>query len=149
VAQIFSVFANQGALAHSHLLASEEETDEWSEVISPDTAYKMNRMLRRVVLEGTGKGADVSGLEVYGKTGTAETAGSVHAWFGGHVQIPDGRQLAFGVLVEDGGVGGRAAAPLVKDFLTRSSSIICFYERGNGLPAGGHLHRYCNGRLRE
>ncbi|NLJ75049.1 MAG: hypothetical protein GX331_08675 [Firmicutes bacterium] len=119
VAQIFSVFANQGALAHSHLLASEEETDEWSEVISPDTAYKMNRMLRRVVLEGTGKGADVSGLEVYGKTGTAETAGSVHAWFGGHVQIPDGRQLAFGVLVEDGGVGGRAAAPLVKDFLTR------------------------------
>ena len=50
---------------------------------------------------------------------TAEAVGGVHAWFGGHVQIPDARRLAFGVLVEDGGVGGRAAAPLVKEFFSR------------------------------
>jgi len=53
---------------------------------------------------------------VYGKTGTAEfgsgTPPATHAWFIGY-----SGDLAFAVLVEGGGVGGRVAAPLAGKFL--------------------------------
>jgi len=45
-----------------------------SEVISPATARKMKHILIRTVKEGTGKGADIIGLEIGGKTGTAHIA---------------------------------------------------------------------------
>jgi cell division protein FtsI/penicillin-binding protein 2 len=53
---------------------------------------------------------------VAGKTGTAEVGGPdpnlTHAWF-----IGFRGPLAFAVLVEEGGVGGRVAAPLASRFL--------------------------------
>ena len=58
----------------------------------------------------------MSGHTVAGKTGTAEfgTADPLrtHAWFLGFAG-----KLAFAVLVEDGGVGGRVSAPLAARFL--------------------------------
>jgi cell division protein FtsI/penicillin-binding protein 2 len=71
-----------------------------------------------VVSNGTGTAASVRGQPpVAGKTGTAEFGTAVppqtHAWFVGYRG-----DLAFGVLVEDGGVGGRVAAPLAAQFLT-------------------------------
>jgi len=60
----------------------------------------------------------VPGQQVGGKTGTAEIGGPdpdrTHAWFIGY----RGPTLAFAVLVEGGGVGGRVAAPLAARFLT-------------------------------
>ena len=60
--------------------------------------------------------AAVPGQVVFGKTGTAEfgstTPPATHAWF---IGFRDG--LAFAVLVEGGGVGGRVAAPLAAKFL--------------------------------
>ena len=44
-------------------------------VISPQTAHRMRQLMRLVVTEGTGKGADVPGYRVGGKTGTAEQPG--------------------------------------------------------------------------
>jgi cell division protein FtsI/penicillin-binding protein 2 len=71
-----------------------------------------------VVSNGTGTAASVRGQPpVAGKTGTAEFGTAVppqtHAWFVGYRG-----DLAFGVLVENGGVGGRVAAPLAAQFLT-------------------------------
>lgn len=71
-------------------------------------------LMRAVVTGGTGKGA--SGVpELAGKTGTAEF-GTVpplptHAWF-----IGFRKGIAFAVLVEGGGVGGRVAAPIAARF---------------------------------
>jgi len=77
-------------------------------------------MLRDVVEEGTGTEAKGTGLEIYAKTGTAQTAlGTDHAWFAGHVQVPAGRKLAFALLVEEGGIGGQTAAPLMREYLLR------------------------------
>lgn len=44
-------------------------------VISPQTAHRLRQLMRLVVTEGTGKGADVPGYRVGGKTGTAEQPG--------------------------------------------------------------------------
>lgn len=49
--------------------------------ISDETATIMNRLLRRVVNEGTGYMAQVDGVQIFGKTGT--TDGTTDTWFVG------------------------------------------------------------------
>ena len=72
-------------------------------------------MMGEVVRSGTGTAVKVPGPPVFGKTGTAEfgssTPPSTHAWFIGYRG-----SLAFAVLVEGGGVGGRVAAPIAARF---------------------------------
>ena len=76
-------------------------------------------LMRRVVTNGTGRAmAGIPGGDVHGKTGTAEfgteSPPRSHAWFTGYQG-----DIAFAVLVEDGGFGGAVAAPLAAQFLTR------------------------------
>lgn len=119
MAQIFSVFANQGVVPPVHLLADGEEATGTS-ALSPETVLQVNGMLQDVVLQGTGTALRGLGINVYGKTGTAEMVGDeMHAWFAGHTQLPSEQRLAFAILVEEGGVGGQAAAPLMREYLTR------------------------------
>lgn len=120
MAQLFAVFANGGRVPPIHLVVGEGEPVDEEPVLEPETVEMVNAMLRDVVLEGTGTQAQVAGLTVYGKTGTAEVVGSdSHAWFAGHTELPSGEKIAFALLVEEGGVGGQAAAPLVREFLSR------------------------------
>ena len=70
--------------------------------------------MKQVVDEGTGGAAAVAGLDVAGKTGTAETGtdGKNDAWFIGFAPAEASR-FAFAVLVEDvDGTGGDVAAPI-------------------------------------
>ena len=80
-------------------------------------AADLQALTRLVVTEGTAVALrDVPGPPVRGKTGTAEYGTQVpprtHAWFAGSAG-----DLAFAVLVEDGGFGGAVAAPLAADLL--------------------------------
>ena len=77
----------------------------------------LRSLMTEVVTSGTGQGAAVAGQPVAGKTGTAEFGTgdppSTHAWFIGYRG-----NLAFAVLVENGGVGGEVAAPIAGRFLS-------------------------------
>ena len=78
----------------------------------------LQALMRGVVTGGTGTAlAGVPGGPVAGKTGTAEYGEQVpprtHAWFAGYQG-----DVAFAVLVEDGGFGAATAAPLAAAFLT-------------------------------
>jgi cell division protein FtsI/penicillin-binding protein 2 len=73
-----------------------------------------------VVREGTGAAASIPGLEIAGKTGTAQTIaksdsakGQDHAWFASFAPADDPQVVAV-VLVERGGHGGQAAAPIAR-----------------------------------
>ncbi|HEA47271.1 MAG TPA: penicillin-binding protein 2 [bacterium] len=63
---------------------------------------------------GTGWRAKIEGIEVAGKTGTAENPlGEDHAWFIGFAPYREPK-IALAILVEHGGMGGKAAAPIAK-----------------------------------
>jgi cell division protein FtsI/penicillin-binding protein 2 len=78
-------------------------------------AGTLRTLMRQVVTNGTAAPAKLPG-KVGGKTGTAEFGTGnplpTHAWF-----IGFRGDLAFSVVVENGGVGGRVAAPIAARFL--------------------------------
>jgi cell division protein FtsI/penicillin-binding protein 2 len=89
-------------------------------VVSQRTAAQMNDMMQGVVSSGTGVAAQVPGVSVAGKTGTAEVdvAGERrnHAWFVAFAPATAPR-VAIGLVSEYGGVGGKVAAPLAARML--------------------------------
>jgi len=97
------------------------EGEKWLTAISAENASIMAEMLRKVVDSGTGKAAKISGIEVAGKTGTAQVPGQApHAWFTCFAPVND-PQIAVTVVIENGGsmgneaTGGRIAAPIARE----------------------------------
>jgi len=90
----------------------------WKTAMTPATAQVLNAMMRAVVERGTGVHAQIAGVAVAGKTGTAQnSSGSPHAWFVGFAPA-EAPRYAVAVLVENGGslgseaTGGAVAAPI-------------------------------------
>jgi peptidoglycan glycosyltransferase len=87
--------------------------------IKPETAQEVATMMKSVVEGGTGTAAQISGVTVGGKTGTAETgiAGLNTTWFisfAGKTR-PD---IAIAVVVEQqNSTGGETAAPVARAVL--------------------------------
>src|SRR5215211_6126763 len=83
--------------------------------LDPAVANTLRTLMRQVVTEGTAAPANLP-ANTGGKTGTAEFGTGdplpTHAWF-----IGFRGDLAFAVVVEDGGVGGEVAAPIAARFL--------------------------------
>jgi peptidoglycan glycosyltransferase len=90
--------------------------EEAQRVMSERTAQSLGDMMRNVVQEGTGTAAALEGVDVAGKTGTAEIdiqAGINDLWFIGFT--PD---VAVAVVIErQQGQGGTVAAPVAKRVL--------------------------------
>ena len=80
-----------------------------------DTAATVREYMRQVVTNGTGRSAAVSGLTICAKTGTAEidTQENDNAWFVGFI-AQDDLPFAVCVVVQEGGAGGTAAAPIAQ-----------------------------------
>jgi peptidoglycan glycosyltransferase len=89
---------------------------ELGRAISPETAAELTSMMQAVVQAGTGTAAQISGVPVAGKTGTAETgvAGRNTTSFVAFAPA-DKPRVAVAVFLENqSGVGGRTAAPIAK-----------------------------------
>jgi peptidoglycan glycosyltransferase len=89
--------------------------------VSTKTAKEVQDMMLRVVQGGTGTAAQISGLAVGGKTGTAETGiqGSNHVWFICFAG-PEGKdpEVAVAAVVEQvNSTGGQTAAPIAREVL--------------------------------
>jgi cell division protein FtsI/penicillin-binding protein 2 len=100
------------AMAEGESAAGSDPTTRPESRTLPDgTAQTLLGLMRRVVAEGSGREAAITGVDVAGKTGTAEFGEGdplpTHAWF---IGIRGDNAVA--VLVEGGGVGGRVAAPI-------------------------------------
>ncbi len=120
MALVAATIANKGTMMMPILINKQGSRaispEEWVEVVSYQTSKTLTALLNKVVKEGTGVAAQIAGVEVAGKTGTAEISkGSeeTHAWFVGFAPVNE-PEIAVAILVEKGGVGGEVAAPIAK-----------------------------------
>jgi len=89
-------------------------------VFKAEAARTLAGMMRQAVMSGTGRGADLPGLQVAGKTGTAQNPhGADHGWFVGFAPVTQPR-VAFAVVVEGGGYGSQSAVPVVAGLLRKA-----------------------------
>jgi len=125
MALVASTIANHGVLMRPHLVLSFTGR-AGTQTISPEVfrnvlpegiASEINAAMVRAVNGDLGRayttGAQVPGLTVAGKSGTAELGGSgePNSWFVGFAPAED-PQIAIAVLVEHGGRGAARAAPI-------------------------------------
>jgi peptidoglycan glycosyltransferase len=104
--------------------------EQLGRAMSPETASQLTRMMVEVVDQGTGTNAQIPGVAVAGKTGTAQSSAGAapHAWFICFAPATD-PQLAVAVVVENGGsfgaeaTGGVVAAPIAKAVLERDREV--------------------------
>jgi peptidoglycan glycosyltransferase len=86
------------------------------------TADQVAQMMKKVVDEGTGTPAQLGGIDVAGKTGTAQIGviGSnlTQPWFIGFAPVQNPK-VAVAVTIEQsqGGFGGTVAAPIAKQVI--------------------------------
>jgi transpeptidase family protein/MecA-like transpeptidase family protein len=104
-------------------------------VTSRKVAGTLAMLMTRVVTDGTGTAAALPGIQVAGKTGTAELGPqalepgqqqplgtaveqNVDAWFTGFAPVDDPKLAAAAMIVNADGDGGTVAAPIVREVLS-------------------------------
>jgi peptidoglycan glycosyltransferase len=136
MALIAEGIANNGVIKEPHVVQEVRNRDgqvvrttptkDWMTCMQPTTAAALTNMMIEVVNQGTGFNASMAdeGIQVAGKTGTAETADGEkpHAWFIAFAPA-NAPRYAVAVIVEHGGssqsetTGGAIAAPIAKQML--------------------------------
>ena len=128
MARVSAAIAAGGKMPEGRWIADESNprVDAPVDVLPAEQAQFLAGAMRRVVLEGTARHV-MAGMPVSmaGKTGTAQLdAGMPHAWFTGFAPYDgDGPRLAFAVLVEHGGYGGRVAAPIAREVMEAAHDL--------------------------
>lgn len=111
--RIMEPYYVQEVVAASGSVMQKAQPQQWLVAMKPATAAELNVMMQRVVNVGTGTAAALEGIQVAGKTGTAERDGGGNlAWFIAFAPADD-PQVAIAVVIENTqSTGGEAAAPL-------------------------------------
>jgi peptidoglycan glycosyltransferase len=140
MAMVGSAIANGGVLMRPYLVADTRDSslqvlsvarpETYSTPMSGQTATALRAMMVAVVEGGTGTAAQIPGISVAGKTGTAEsgTDAAPHAWFLGFAPA-DNPVVVVVVIVENGGnagseaTGGKVAAPIAKAVIQKAIEL--------------------------
>jgi penicillin-binding protein A len=103
---------------------SDTKPESLHQAVSSQVASQLTQMMVDVVQNGTGKTAQINGVQVAGKTGTAQTSPDKppFAWFTSFAPANDPK-VAVAVMIEDAGVartdisGGALAGPIAKSVM--------------------------------
>jgi penicillin-binding protein 2 len=145
VAAWTSVFANGGDLVKPRVartIRSDRSVEEirpelLGKALVPEEAVAAVRQgMRETVLNGSARSLQASPWPIAGKTGTAQWRDGepTHAWFAGFAPYDDPK-IAVAVLIEAGGEGSRAAAPVARDIIEAWLRIIKEPVRGRPVDA--------------
>jgi peptidoglycan glycosyltransferase len=91
----------------------------WKEAMKPQTAAELTAMMVAVVQGGTGVAAQIPGVQVAGKTGTAETGrpGENDTWFIAFAPAESPKVAVAVALSNQSGTCGATAAPIAKEII--------------------------------
>jgi penicillin-binding protein A len=136
MATVSQTIANQGVRMPTPIARGEglEPTGEPVKVTSPETARTIKELMQGVVGYGTGTAAALPGIDVAGKTGTAELGPAAlepgqelgpdeeppqetDAWFTAFAPAGDPKIAAAVMVVNSDGDGGTVAAPIVRQIM--------------------------------
>ncbi|GDY64378.1 hypothetical protein SAV14893_037710 [Streptomyces avermitilis] len=138
MAMVASAVANDGTLMKPYMVdklqapsldvLSQTDPQEMSKPLSEKNAQILQSMMETVVKQGTGTNAQISGVTVGGKTGTAQhglnNSENPYAWFISYAKLSDGSSpVAVAVVVEDENAnrddisGGGLAAPIARSVM--------------------------------
>jgi hypothetical protein len=138
MARVAATFAADGAMPQGRWVIDESNrrTEPPKPILAVPLARSLAGIMRRAVLEGTGRSLKTIEPPVAGKTGTAEVQDArSHAWFVGFApfgaRTPAGGEpgnepfarISFAVLVEHGGYGGAVAAPIAGQIVTAAQEL--------------------------
>ncbi|MFF0753813.1 peptidoglycan D,D-transpeptidase FtsI family protein [Streptomyces sp. NPDC004267] len=138
MAMVSAAIAHDGLMAAPHMVSQVVDSNgdalqtyedgDTRRVVSSGTAQQLRSAMRTVVEEGTGTNAAISGVEVGGKTGTAQhgenNSKTPYAWFTSYAKDPaTGKEVAVAVMIEDSGAarsevsGNGLAAPVAQKMM--------------------------------
>jgi peptidoglycan glycosyltransferase len=136
MALVASAVANHGVIMEPHVMSEIQDAQggvvrrfapkEWKRAMPPAVADQVTAMMIDVVNQGTGTPAQIPGVQVAGKTGTAQVEGQrePNAWFIAFAPAQSPK-YAVAVLVEQGGnqgsdaTGGQVAGPIARQVLQK------------------------------
>lgn len=127
IANAISAIVNGGNVFVPHIVKKMVDSSGNTKILNPKIANLVplspqhreiiNQGLEAVVNRGTGLDAYIPWMRVGGKTGTAQNPkGEDHAWFVCYTPV-DNPKVVVAVIVEHGGKGGLAAAPVARTIL--------------------------------
>ena len=137
IASAYSVFANDGIFKDFKILKNQDDLSR--RIISSESANYILEALRKVVIEGTGKAADIKGFSEGGKTGTVHQirrgtgyADDVYrASFVGIAPLSN-KSLTIFVSIDNPGLnsysGGVVAAPVFSKIAESSLNHLGYFE---------------------
>jgi peptidoglycan glycosyltransferase len=128
MAMVAATVANNGVLMRPHLVdevirrngkVDKLAPQSLGRVIKPETAAELTQMMEAVVSGGTGTAAQIPGVRVAGKTGTAENGpGRPNTtWFIAFAPADAPRVAVAVVLENQTGTGGTTAAPIAREIM--------------------------------
>lgn len=129
MALVAAGIANGGTIMTPHVMSEVRDSEgnvvekyepkPWKEAVSPQVAATVRDLMINVVNSGTGTAAQIKGIQVAGKTGTAQTGlDTTHVWFISFAPA-DNPKIAVAVMLENlptesEATGGVVAAPIAK-----------------------------------
>jgi cell division protein FtsW (lipid II flippase) len=123
LARVSAAIASNGVLRDTRCEQDEAAGAASDRFLNGDDARVLAGYMRDVVLSGTGRVLRNHPGRIAGKTGTAQLDGRPsHGWFVGFAPFgPAARRIAFAVVIENAGYGGRSAAPAAGEIVDAAS----------------------------
>jgi cell division protein FtsW (lipid II flippase) len=137
MARVAATIATQGKMPEGRWIVGGDNPRSGApvEVLDAATTGLVAHAMRGVVTDGSAA-AFLSAVQppIAGKTGTAEVKDQKsHSWFIGYAPFGGtGRRVAFAVIVEHGGYGGRLAAPAAGEIVRRAAALGLLQQAPNG-----------------
>lgn len=128
IAKVSATVANGGLMQTGRWITDDNNlrNNPAIQIITSSQASVIAKAMRGVVTTGTGrKMLAANPIQIAGKTGTAENPfGASHSWFTGFAPYNNpNRQIAFAVLIENGGYGGGIAARITDKVVRAAGEI--------------------------